>query len=101
MIEKYISYAFMYGGIRKLLYTYNTQYKQKDEVRPILYSHHLIHFVFGGTMGIGLAPMYLLNDMERIEMYVRNIKPFSNAYSKEDDKDFFTVLWDHHRSQRR
>ncbi len=74
----------MYSGIRKLLYTYNTQYKQKDEVRPILYSHHLIHFVFAGTMGI--------------EMYVRNIKPFPNAYSKED-KDFFTVLWDHHRSQ--
>jgi hypothetical protein len=100
--EKYIYCAFTYSGIRKLYYTYNTQYKQKIdnkvEKRPILYSHHVIHFLFAGTMGIGLAPNHLINDIERMEMYIRDIKPFSKPYSKYyDDIDFYSVLLDNHK----
>ncbi len=99
-LEKYFTMAFTYSGLRKLIYTYDLQYKQKInnkiEERPILYTDKVIHFLFAGVMGIGLAPKHFLNDMERLEMYVRNIKCFSNCCSKNNDIDFYTVLWDEH-----
>jgi hypothetical protein len=99
--EKYIFCAFSYSGMRKLYYTWNVQYKKKIdnkvEKRPILYSHRIIHFLFAGTIGIALAPVHLTNDIERLEMYIRNIKPFSKSYPKYyDDINFYTVLRDIH-----
>lgn len=107
VFEKYILTSFMYGGIRKLFYTYDTQYKQKIDnkviERPILYSHRVVHFIFAGIMSIGLSPMHLFNDISRLEMYMRKITPFPNNYPttyynwNNDDKDFYTVLWDEHK----
>ena len=41
-LNRYFCYAFTYSGLRKLVYTYDTQYTQKIdnkiETRPILYS---------------------------------------------------------------
>lgn len=100
LFEKYICCAFTYNGIRKLVYTYDTKYKQKInnqiEERPILYSHCVIHFLFAGIMGIGMAPYNLFNDIERLEMKVRNIPPMTNTPIN-NYQDFYTVLWDQHK----
>jgi hypothetical protein len=100
--EKYLCFAFTYSGIRKLFYTYNTKYTQKIdnkiEERPILYTHHFIHFLFAAVMGVGLTPVHLANDIERLEMYFRNIKSFPNK-KYHTDTDFYTVLLDEHRVQ--
>jgi hypothetical protein len=99
--EKYFLSAIAYGGIRKLIYTYDTKYTQKIgnkiEQRPILYSHRIVHCLFAGFMGIGLTPVYILNDIERLEMYIRNIKPFPQQCKYHTDVDFHTILFDYHR----
>ena len=48
-------------------------------------------------MGIGLAPIFLANDIGSMEKYIRNVKPFPKQCSKYSDKDFYTVLWDMHQ----
>ena len=104
IIEKYFYFAFTYSGIRKVFYTYDTKYKQKidhkEEEMPILYTHRIVHFLFAGIMGLGLAPTHLVNDIERLEIYVRNIKPLSPITCKlSNDIDFYTVLWDQHKAE--
>ena len=102
-IEKYLCGAFTYSALRKLYYTYDSQYVQlidnKIETRPILYSHRVVHALFAGIMGVGLAPAHFLNDVERVELCLRNIKPFPIHDRKyHNDTDFYTVLWDQHKA---
>ena len=40
--------------------------------------------------------MYFVNDIEHIEIYIRNIAPVSKHY---EENDFYTVLWDIHKSE--
>jgi len=67
LYEKYIASVFTYSGIRKLIYTYDIKYRQKIDNK--IEEHRVIHFLFAGLMGIGLAPMHFVNDLERLERY--------------------------------
>ncbi len=96
---KYFVSVFSHSGLRKLYYTYDTKYEQKNEniiiTRPILYTHRIIHCLFAGIMGIGLAPMYF----EHIEIYIRNIAPVPKHSKHYEENNFYTVLWDMHKSE--
>ena len=101
MLNKYIYTTFLYSGIRKLIYTYDTKYREhiNHEIveRPILYTHHLSHFLFAGISGIGLAPIHLFHDISMFEMKLRNIQPLPDSKnSKLYDVDFMSVMLDLH-----
>jgi hypothetical protein len=99
-IPNYILLSFSYSSIRKLYYTYDIKYKKtingKIEERPILYTHRFLHLLFAGGTGIYIAPIHLINDIERIEMYARDIKPFKEDNKTEKTITFFSVLFDSH-----
>jgi hypothetical protein len=96
----YILFSFSYSSIRKLYYTNDIKYKkitkEKIEERPILYIHKFIHLLFAGVTCIYITPLHLINDIERIEMYTRNIKPFEENNKKNEDITFLSVLLDTH-----
>lgn len=95
--------AFSYSAIRKLYYTNNLKYRKyiddKIEERPILYTDKIGHVIFGGIIGMYSFPIILYSDISKIEMYLRDIKPFSDdKYTKNQKKDinYLSVLLDVH-----
>jgi len=90
----YMVFSFTYSSIRKLYYTYDIKYKKIIEERPILYIHKFFHVLFAGGVGIYIAPFHLINDIERIEMYARNIKPFKEDNKTNENITFLSVLLD-------
>lgn len=93
--------SFLYSGFRKLYYIKDLKYRQciddKIEERPILYTDKLGHFVFGGCIGMWSFPILLFSDISKIEMYLRNIKPFPEYnYSKYKNINYLSVLFDYH-----
>ena len=76
-MHRYFGTAFMYSGVRKMVYTWDSKYRDIDykdhkkiiSERPILYVDRCMHFVFGGLLGMVNFPIYLFNDIRNIEMY--------------------------------
>jgi hypothetical protein len=99
-IPNYILFTFSYSSLRKLYYTNDIKYKkiieEKIEERPILYIHKFIHILFAGAIGVYIAPFHIINDIERIEMYTRNIKPFKEDNKTNENITFLSVLLDTH-----
>lgn len=99
--EKIGSIAFSYSACRKLYYTKDLKYRQcindKIEERPILYTDKLGHFVFGGCIGMWSFPILLFSDISKIEMFLRDIKPFpEEEYTKNKNVNYLSVLFDYH-----
>jgi len=98
--NKFCGIAFSYSAFRKLYYTKDVKYRQyydnKIEERPILYCDKFGHFVFGGCMGILSFPILLLSDISKVEMYLRDIKPFQKNDNIKRDIDYVSVLFDYH-----
>lgn len=98
--EKFGGFAFSYTAFRKLYYTKDLKYRKiiddKIEERPILYSDKLGHFVFGGSIGMWSFPILLYSDISKVEMYLRDIKPFPKVYNKYREIDYMSVLFDDH-----
>jgi hypothetical protein len=98
--NKFCGIAFSYSAFRKLYYTKDVKYRQyydnKIEERPILYCDKLGHFVFGGCMGMLSFPILLLSDISKVEMYLRDIKPFQKNDNIKRDIDYVSVLFDYH-----
>lgn len=98
-IYKYISIASIYGAIRKLYYTRNMEYKieinNKIETKPILYTHYMMFGIMHGFTGIYYFPFNIINDIEKIEMYARNIKQLPNK-DKNKPIDYLDILLDYH-----
>jgi hypothetical protein len=98
--DKFLGIAFSYSAFRKLYYTKDVKYRQyydnKIEERPILYCDKLGHFVFGGCMGMLSFPILLLSDISKVEMYLRDIKPFPKNDNIKRDIDYVSVLFDYH-----
>jgi hypothetical protein len=99
-MPNYMLFTFSYSSLRKLYYTKDIKYKkiieEKMEERPILYIHKFIHTLYAGIVGIYIAPFHLINDIERFEMYARNIKPFKEDNNINKSVTFLTVLLDSH-----
>ena len=99
--QKVGSIAFTYSAFRKIYYTKDLKYRErindKIEERPILYSDKLGHFVFGGCIGMWSFPILLYSDISKVEMYLRNIKPFpEDNYLKYRSINYLSVLFDYH-----
>jgi hypothetical protein len=99
--NKFCGIAFSYSAFRKLYYTKDIKYRQcydnKIEERPILYCDKLGFFVFGGGIGMWSFPLLLFSDISKVEMYLRDIKPFSkNDKMKNRDINYLSVLFDDH-----
>lgn len=99
--EKFFGIAFSYTAFRKLYYTKDLKYKKcfddKIEERPILYSDKFGHFIFGGSIGMWSFPILLFSDISKVEMYLRDIKPFPEDNKiKNRDINYLSVLFDYH-----
>lgn len=98
-LYKYVLTAFTYGAARKLWYTRDMEYKiqinDKIETTPILYTHYMKFGVIHGIIGIYNFPFNIINDIEKIEMYVRNIKQLPNN-DKNKTINYMDVMLDHH-----
>ena len=101
-IKKYIGITFSYGALRKLYYTYDSEYKVKINdiiyTQPILYSDRFLHLVYAGIGGIYITPFNLSADINRFELYMRNIKKLpANDDNKEfKNVNFLNILLDNH-----
>ena len=103
-MHRYFGTAFMYSGMRKMVYTWDSKYRDVDykdhkkiiSERPILYVDRYMHFVFGGLLGMVNFPIYLFNDIRNIEMYARNIKKPSYLLKQGDEQGFLDVMFDLH-----
>ena len=94
---------FLYSACRKLYYTKDLKYRKyindKIEERPILYSDKLGHFIFGGCVGMWSFPILLFSDISKVEMYLRDIKPFPEdqyIINKNKNVNYLSVLFDYH-----
>lgn len=98
---KYISFAAIYGAARKIWYLRNMEYKieinDKIETRPILYTHYVMFGIMHGFIGIYYLPFHILNDLEKIESYCRNIKQLPKKTNKTNKTvEFMDLLIDYH-----
>ena len=99
--DKFLGIAFSYSAFRKLYYTKDLKYRKnindKIEERPILYTDKLGLFVLGGSIGMWKFPILLLSDISKVEMYLREIKPFSEDNKiKNKEINYLSVLLDDH-----
>ena len=99
--NKFCGIAFSYSAFRKLYYTKDLKYRKnindKIEERPILYSDKLGLFVFGGCIGMWSFPILLFSDISKVEMYLREIKPFSEDNKiKNKEINYLSILFDDH-----
>jgi hypothetical protein len=99
--DKFLGIAFSYSAFRKLYYTKDLKYRKnindKIEERPILYTDKLGFFVFGGCIGMWSFPILLFSDISKVEMYLREIKPFSEDNKiKNKEINYLSILFDDH-----
>ncbi len=103
--DLYCKCAFVYSGIRKLVYTWNTKYQDivYDQnhtkimtTRPILCVDRCMHFLYSGFLGIPLTPLYILCDIRQIEMIIHNIKRPLKFQHLSEGKGFLDVMMDQH-----
>jgi hypothetical protein len=102
---RYFGTAFLYSGIRKLVYTWDSKYidisydKNHQKVmteRPILYIDRCMHFLYAGMTGTAAFPIYLASDIRNTEMHMRNIKSPQYCLHHAGDKGFLDVMCDSH-----
>lgn len=86
-----------YGLVRQ---TYNmksatTEFYDKDTNKytkiPVLLTSKIMISTLGGCMSFYIWPYYLHNDLNRIEIYIRNEKP--SKYGYDDKKHIFDYLF--------
>jgi len=103
--DLYCKCAFVYSGVRKLVYTWGTKYQDivYDQnhtkiitTKPILYVDRCVHFLYSGFLGIPLAPLYILCDIRKIEMIIHNIKLSHKFQHLSEGKGFLDVMMDQH-----
>jgi hypothetical protein len=104
-MNRYFATAFLYSGIRKLVYTWDAKYRDVsyDEnhnkittERPVLHVDRCMHFLYAGTIGTAVFPINLLCDIRNTEMYIRNIKSPPYWLELPGNKGFLDVLCDLH-----
>lgn len=101
-INKYIGITFSYSALRKLYYTYDSEYKVKINdiiyTQPILYSDRFLYSIYAGIIGIYIAPFNLSYDINHLELYMRNIKKLPDSdYNKIfKNVNFLNILFDNH-----
>lgn len=106
---KYVIAAFSYSAIRKLCYTWNTEYCKttydKDtntlttKYSPILITDRIVHSTLAGLVGIYLTPWNVAKDIRRMEVAMRgksweDYTETTPQWSTPRDLDFVGVMLD-------
>ncbi len=98
MIKKYLSVAFSYGFMRKLLYTkdlkeYTEIKSSKTYTSPILYSDYLYLSIYSGLTSLYLFPMLVSIDIRNLEM---RMKDKNRIIPNKEIYNFNDILYDSH-----
>ena len=85
--KPYASFALIYGFSRKILHTHNASVKSYNmdfnaQKMPMLFTQRLSVIGIGGLISAVCLPLYVMDDMKELEVWIRGIDPVSYDIDK-------------------